>query len=222
MSPTTPEEVFEIIKKLDSNKSLGPNSVPSFLLKTNNSFFSEHLGKVINLSFKTGIFPDLCKVAKVSPIFKSGDQNLCENYRPISLLPIYSKIFEKVISSRMYSFLTKNNLIYNKQFGFRSGYSTNHAIISLTEEIKAFLDSGQLAIGVFLDFKKAFDTINHEILLKKLYCYGFRGITNKLLESYLENRKQFVSIDGVNSDLNFFSGIPQGYSRAIIVFNLHQ
>ena len=222
MDPTSPIEVSDIIKSLDTKKALGPNSIPSFILKVNNDFFSEHLSKMINLTFETGTFPDLCKVAKVVPVFKSGNENTCENYRPISLLPIYSKIYEKVMYSRIYRFLTKKNLIYNKQFGFRSNYSTNHAIISLTEEIKSYLDTGHMVCGIFLDLKKAFDTINHGILLKKLYVYGFRGISNKLLQSYLENRKQFVSINGHNSELkDVVCGVPQGSTLGPLLFLIY-
>ena len=120
------------------NKSLGPNSVPIYIIKIYSRFFSEKLSHIINLSFATGIFPDLCKIAKVITLFKKDNELLCENYRPISLLPICSKIFEKVIYVHMYSFLTENNLIYDRQFGFRSNHSTNHALINLTEDIKPF------------------------------------------------------------------------------------
>ena len=124
--------------------------------------------------------------------------------------------------SRIYGFLTKKNLIYNKQFGFRSNYSTNHAIISLTEEIKSYLDSGHLVGGIFLDLKKAFDTINHGILINKLYRYGFRGISNKLLQSYLENRKQYVSVNGHDSDLkDVLCGIPQGSTLGPLLFLIY-
>ena len=122
-----------IITSPDLNKSLGPNSLPVYILKISKDFFSHTLVKIINLSFKTGIFPDLCKIAKVVPIFKKEDPLLCKNYRPISLLPIFSKIFEKIIYTRMYDFLDINNLLYNKQFGFRNKHSTSHALISLTE-----------------------------------------------------------------------------------------
>ena len=124
------------------NKSLGPNSVPIYIIKIYIRFFSEKLSHIINLSFATGIFPDLCKIAKVIPLFKKDNELLCKNYRPISLLPIFSKIFEKVVSVRMYSFLTENNLIYDRQFGFWSNHSTNHALLNLTEDIKSYMDRG--------------------------------------------------------------------------------
>ena len=118
------------------NKSLGPNSIPIYIIKIYSRFFSEKLSH-INLSFVNGIFPDLCKIAKVIPLFKKDNELLCENYRTISLLPIFSKILEKVYA-RMYSFFTENNSIYDRQFGFRSNHSTNHALLNHTEDIKSY------------------------------------------------------------------------------------
>ena len=169
--PTLPEEISKIIDSLDNNKSLGPNSIPVFMLKSLSPFFSHQLSKIVNLSFITGIFPDLCKVAKVIPIFKEENELLCENYRPISLLPIYSKIFEKVIYTRMYTFLTNNKLIYERQFGFRSQHSSKHALISLTERLKSKLDNGEYTAGIFLDLQKAFDTVNHNFVRKTTHVW---------------------------------------------------
>ena len=179
LSPTIPEEIFKIIASLDKSKSLGPNSLPIYILKLYNNFFSEKLAKIINVAFATSIFPELLKLAKVIPTFKKGNELLCENYRPISLLSVFSKIFEKVIYTRMYDYLMKNNLIYKRLFGFRNNHSTNHALISLSENIKSNLDSGQFSAGIFIDLQKAFDTVNHEILCEKLLHYGFRGIPQK-------------------------------------------
>ena len=144
LRPATFDEIHDIIKSMDYNKSLGPNSIPTYIMKLCNIFFSSCLLKVINLSFATGIFPDLCKIAKVVPIFKEEDPLKCSNYRPISLLPIFSKIFEKLIYSRMYSFLEINKLLQDNQFGFRSKHSTTHALISLTESIKNFHDKQEI------------------------------------------------------------------------------
>ena len=183
----------------DLKKSLGPNSIPMYVLKVANLFFADKLCDIINLSFITGIFPDLCKLAKVIPLFKKDNPLLCDNYRPISLLPVYSKILEKLIYIRMYQFLDSNNLFYERQFGFRSKYMTNHALISTTEWIKSYIDKGNFVGGIFIDLQKAFDTVNHDILCEKLMFYGFRGNSYLLIKSFLTNRKQFLSINGFNS-----------------------
>ena len=191
-------------------------------MKLCNVFFSNCLLKIVNLSFATRILPDLCKIAMVVPIFKKDDPLNCNNYRPISFLPNFCKIFEKLIYSRMYSFLEKNNLLQDKQFGFRSKYSTTHAIISLTESIKKFLDKKYIVSGIFIDLEKAFDTINHSILCDKLNYYGFRCKSNDLTKSYLTNRKQFVSINGYDSTkLDINCGVPQGSMLGPFLFLLY-
>ena len=151
--PVTPHEVSDIILTFDNNKCLGPNSIPIYILKIANIFFSHKLSDIANKCFETGIFPDLCKIAKVIPIFKKENPLLCENYRPISLLPIFSKIFEKLIYKRMYTFIEKHKLIYQRQFGFRTKHSTTHAIISLTESIKSQINNGKIVGGVFIDLQ---------------------------------------------------------------------
>ena len=163
LNATWPLEIDKIIDTLDINKSTGPNSIPVYILKIFKSFFSNWLSKIINLTFEVSIFPDILKIAKIVPIHKKGSKLDHVNYRPISLLSVFSKIFEKVLYKRMYSFLTMNKLIYEKQFGFRSNYSTNHALISLTENLKKYLDSSHFVAGVFVDLEKAFDTVNHKI-----------------------------------------------------------
>ena len=211
LKPVIPQEIFDIILTYSDKKTLGQNSVPIYILKISNNFFSELLTVIINISFKTGIFPDLCKLSKIIPIFKKDDPMVCVNYRPISLLSIFSKIFEKLIYTRMYSFLNNNNLIYEKQFGFRAKHSVNHALISTTELIKSQLEHGNYVAGIFIDLEKAFDTVNHEILIQKLFHYGFRGVSQKLLKSFLSNIKQYVSINGIESDkLDVTRGVPQG------------
>ena len=201
LTPTDPKEVAEVIDKLDEKKSSGPNGIPVFLLKKFKDFFSFWLSKLINICFETGVFPDLLKFAKVTPVHKKDSRLDYVNYRPISLLSAYSKIYEKLIYTRMYAYLVKYNLIYSKQFGFRSQHSCNHAIISITEHIRKLLDNGHYVCGVFVDLEKAFDTVDHNILCDKLQYYGLRGKINNLLKSYLSNRKQYVSINGFDSVL---------------------
>ena len=196
--------------------------VSLYILKICNTLFSEKLADIVNLVFKTGIFPDLCKLAKTIPIFKKDDPLLCVNYRPISLLPIFSKILERLIHKRMYSFLDVNKLIYNKQFGFRSNHSTSHALINTTEVIKEKLDSGFHVGGIFIDLEKAFDTVNHDLLIEKLYYYGFRGVSQQLIKSFLSDRHQYVSIQGFGSpQLPITCGVPQGSTLGPLLFLLY-
>ena len=144
------------------------------------------------------------------------------NYRPISLLSVFIKIYEKLIYTRIYSYLTKNNLIYSKQFGFRSTYSTNHALISITESIRSLLDQGQFVCGIFVDLEKAFDTVDHKILCEKLFNYGLRGNVNNLIISYLANRKQYVSLNGCVSEINNIDyGVHQGSSLGPLLFLIY-
>ena len=179
--------------------------------------------EIINMSFATGVYPDLLKIAKVIPIFKNkGDQLLVTNYRPISLLSNINKIFEKLIYSRIVSFLNLHNCIYEFQFGFRANHSTNHALISLTEQIREALDNSNFACGIFIDLQKAFDTVDHNILLNKLDHYGIRGLANNWFKSYLTNRKQFVSINGFNSNKQLMKyGVPQGSVLGPLLFLIY-
>ena len=219
LTPTVPGEVEKIIDALDMNKSTGPNSVPVFILKILKPFFSFWLSKLVNLCFDIGTFPDILKIAKVTPLHKKDSKLNFLNYRPISLLSVFSKIYEKLLFTRIYSYLNINKLIYNKQFGFRSNYSTNHAILSITEHIKAFVDTGHYVCGIFVDLEKAFDTVNHKILCEKLNYYGLRGNVNKLIQSYLANRRQYVSINGFNSEIkNIYCGVPQGSSLLFLIY----
>ena len=134
------------------------------MLKTSKKQFSVSLAYIINLAFETGIFPDILKTTKMIPIFKKGDQQDCNNYRPISLLSNIGKIIEKLIHKRLFKFLNSNNCLFNYQFGFRNHHSTNHALISITEKNRKAVDDGKIACGVFLDFQKAFDTVDHDII----------------------------------------------------------
>ena len=174
------------------------------------------------MSFKEGLFPSLNKEADVCPIHKKNEKTRCENYRPISLLPNISKIFERVMYSRLDNFLSSSEIIYKFQFGFRKQYSTNHALLSIVEQIRNALDKNMFTCGVFIDLEKAFDTVNHKILLSKLNHYGIRGVANKWFSSYLSNRYQRVTINGESSQLLPIScGVPQGSILGPLLFLLY-
>ena len=164
VSPTDKKEIENVISSLDSNKSVGPNSIPTKVLKLlKNDIFSE-LSEIFNVSFSSGIFPSILKTAKVIPVHTKDSKLDFSNYRPISLLSNIEKILERLMYNRIYKFFSGNNLIYSLQFGFREKYSTVHALISLTENIRKNLDEGNIGRGIFVDLQKAFDTVEHDIL----------------------------------------------------------
>ena len=186
--PTNKVEIIEIINDNIKNKASGPNSIHNLIFHLLKDLISESLADIINLSFSTGIYIDKLKISKIVPIFKDKGEILhVQNYRPISLLSNINKIFEKLMHKRLISFLETQGLIYESQFGFRKQHSTTHALTDLTEAIRKAIDSNKFACGVFVDLAKAFDTVDHNILLKKLEHYGIRGIANAWFHSYLEN-----------------------------------
>ena len=160
------------------------------------------------MSFQTGVFPSSMKLAQIIPIFKSGSRAEFNNYRSIYMLSQFSKILEKLYNKRLEQFVDKNNVLSNSQYGFRSSMSTSHALMDLVEEISESMDKKLYTLGVFIDLKKAFDTVNHSILLQKLNFYGIRGVAEKLIESYLSDRKEFVKIcDSSSNALGVSCGV---------------
>ena len=144
---------------------------------------------MVNLSFEQGVFPDELKIAVITPLYKAKDPMFFNNYRPISLLYVFSKIFERLMYNRILNFINRHKLFNNFQFGFRNNHSTFMALIILIENLVYALDNGKCAVGIFLDFQEAFDTVDHSILLEQLHCYGIRGIANQWFFSYLSNRQ---------------------------------
>ena len=174
------------------------------------------------MSFSTGEFPSVLKIAKVISIHKNQSRVDYTNYRPISFLSNIENFIEKLIYKRPFNFLDINNLIYLFQFGFRPKYSTNHALINFTESITQSLDEGSFDCGIFVDLQKTFDSVDHKILLHKLEYYEIRGICKDWFKFYLSDRKQFVSINGYNSDLMPADcGVPQGAVLGPLLFLIY-
>ena len=219
----TPQSLLDISKKLKSKSSCGPDNISSKLLKEILPVIAIPLSYLFNLSFQTGFIPPRFKIAKVVPVYKSGDRHLFTNYRPISLLSSLSKLLEKIVVKQMYAFLYSNNILYEHPYGFRKSHSTTHAVIQFLHNIHGALnkDVPEYTLGIFLDLKKAFDTVHHKILLKKLDHYGFRGISNLWFDNYLTGRYQYVSIDGTDSAKREIKyGVPQGSVLGPLLFIL--
>ena len=209
--PTTPDEIEVEISKLKSSKSTGPFSIPVTILKLLKSVIFRPLETLFNASFLTGMVPDKFKLANVIRVYKKDSQTSLSNYRSISFLPVFNKLLEKLMWNRLLKFPEKNNIFFDNQFGFRRGHSTEHAILSIVDKIQRAIDDKEFSCGIFPDFSKAFDTINHDILFKKLELYGIRGIARTWFISYLTNRQQTVSVNNVTSTpVNISCGVPQG------------
>ena len=171
---------------------------------------------------RRGTFPDELKVGVITPIHKKGPKDDVGNYRPISTLPIFGKIFEKVLYSRIYNFMTQRNLICDTQFGFRHNHSTSHAIHHSINFIKESHALNKHVVGIFIDLSKAFDTIDLKTLLYKLYNYGIRGLAYNLIKSYLSNRYQCVKIEDQKSENVLVKyGVPQGSVLGPLLFLLY-
>ena len=177
---------------------------------------------VINQVLNNGIFPDKLNIAKVVPIFKSGDCALTNNYRPISLLPVISKVIETIIYTQPSLYFESNKLFSDSQYGFRPNHSTEQATLELTDIIISAMDNNEVPIGILLDLSKAFDTIDHAILLSKLEHYGVDGIPLQLVKNYLTNRKQYVKLNEVNSNLlPINNGLPHGFILGPLLFIIY-
>ena len=189
-------DIHTIISKMKPKPNSGPELISAKLLKACSAQLCPILVHLINLSLKQGIFPYQLKVAKVIPVYKSEDSHIFGNYRPISLLPAFSMVFEKCVAKQLTDYLNLNDLYYDLQFGFRKGHSTIHPLVKFLNYISESHKINNHALAIFIDLKKAFDTVNHQILLDKLKYYGIRGIANSWFRDYLYNRQQFVYING--------------------------
>ena len=218
----TPDFVFDQICSISNNKSTGIGNDCIKLLKLAAPVICHPLAYICNLSIHTSVFPNEWKKAKVTPIFKDGDKTDVSNYRPISVLPILSKILERSVHDQLYNYLTCNNLLHPCQSGFRSKHSTNTALLDVTDHILNSMNNGMVTASIFLDLKKAFDTVDHDILIKKLKLYGVDGSTLKWFKSYLSKRIQSVCVNSTMSDFkNIDIGIPQGSILGPLLFIIY-
>ena len=222
LSEVLPHEIDDIIKKLGSNKSGDLYGITSYIVKVGGLPLTQILTSLFNKSISQGIFPHVLKCAKVIPIHKGDSILETSNYRPISLLPIFSKILEKVMYSRIIKFVEKFDILYKNQYGFQKGMSTEYAVNSLVSNIVKCLENQEVGFCILLDFAKAFDTVNHEILLNKLEHYGIRGIALDWFKSYLSDRMQCTEIGNTQSKLSYIKcGVPQGSILGPLLFLLY-
>ena len=188
-----------LIYNLSSSKATGADEISVKVLKLVSPVFVQPLTRLINLSIMSGCFPTKWKLARVTPLFKDGAQDCRDNYRPISLLSILSKVCEKHVATSFMDYLVETGLLYELQSVFRAGHSTESALISVTDHILFNLDEEKLSGMVFVDFRKAFYVVDHQLLLTKLCLYRMSDPSLSWFESYLSGRQQFVSIDGQRS-----------------------
>lgn len=208
---TCHKEVENTLMSLDSGSAPGWDGIPTHFLKQAKEIVVPLICDLANLCFRTGVFPYVLKRSIVTPVYKSGDRDDANSYRPIAVLSSISKIIEKLINSRIISYLNKYNILSSSQYGFRKGMSTQDAIMELTSTITKEVDKGNKCLTAFLDLKKAFDTVSIPILIRRLNCAGFRGFALSLLSSYLQNRVQGVKIEGfLSEEENVTFGVPQG------------
>ena len=209
--PVTEREVLDYLCGLDSKKTHGYDNLPVRLIKDAANFIVVPLTYIFNLSLETGTFPDCLKVAKVTPIYKKGAKAEPGNYRPISVLPVVGKIFERIVNVRLIDFLETSDILYKHQYGFRKKYSTKLSLINLINTLMRSMDEGKVTLGIFIDFQKAFDTINHDILLEKMAHYGIRGVALQWFVNYLLNRSQALCYkEATSARKNITCGVPQG------------
>jgi len=214
--------IIKVIKNMKSKSSCGFDGISTKLLKIIKDVLLQPLVIIINQTLNQGIFPHKLKIAKVNPIYKKDSKSQFTNYRPISLLPAISKIFERIIYDQVYEFFQNEKLFYSSQYGFRTKHSTELAALEIVDRLINKMDNKEIPINIYLDLSKAFDTMDHLILKSKLEYYGIKGTPLKLFDSYLTNRKQYVDFEDTESDmLDITTGVPQGSILGPLLFIIY-
>ena len=211
LKETRPSIVFSLLSKLSVSKATGLDKISAKLLRVCPDLIADSLCSIFYRSINTGIFPEEWKYSKVVPLFKEGDRKDLNNYPPISIIPVVAEVFERIIYDQVNTFLVDNWLLSNGQSGFRHRHSTTTALLKATNEWTYNIDRGNVNAVVFLDLKKALDTVDHRILLSKLHAYGIQGVASDWFKSYLSNRMQKCSVNGfLSHNQTLHCGVPQG------------
>ena len=222
LEQTNEEEVMKLLMSIGDGKATGEDGIPVRFLKSCNNTVVPLITHIINCTITQSKIPNEWKQAVVIPLFKDGDKNCSSNYRPISILPAISKILEKVVHNQVYTHLSTYNLLSEAQFGFRKNHSTATCILRLLDTIYTGMENGMMTGVIFLDLKKAFDTVNHCILLNKLRTFGISQKTIDWFRSYLTGRFQAVKHRGVTSEyLEITCGVPQGSILGPLLFIMY-
>ena len=210
-SPLRVRDVSVAIDKVKTSKGYGTDGISSYFLKLALPFIEGSLVLMFKKSLGTASFPDSWKTARVTPIFKDGEKEEKSNYRPISILPVILKVFERIVFNQLYEYLNRNFLLYKRQSAFREFFSTIFCLLVNVDDWYKGIDTGHYIGSVFIDLKKAFDTVDHRILCEKLMHYGIQDREIGWFKSYLSNRRQFCRVGGVDSEINHVKvGVPQG------------
>jgi hypothetical protein len=224
--PVSEDEVVKVARTLKNKLATGSDGIPDYVIKQSIDYLKIPLADIFNSSLGMGIFPDKLKTAKIIPVYKKGNTRDINNYRPIASLSVFSKLLEKVVYNRLITFIVNNEILTDAQHGFRANRSTTTALQNFINDIQSAIDDKINPIGLFMDLSKAYDVLDHKLLLEKLNNYGIRGIAYSWIESYLANRKQYVELNSkkqgkiMSSTRDICMGVPQGSILGPILFSL--